>query len=420
MTNSAIATPKKRSLWSNPNFVLLFLGGLVSRIGDGIHYIGLVWYILEVSNSGLAVGTVLMFSYLPGVILGPISGVLVDRFNRKKLIISMDIIRGIIVLTMSLLIFTNTMNFTYLIIGTVLLGICISLFNPAVQASIPNIVKNEHLTQANSMQHTSNQLTGVIGPAIGGVLIVAWGIGGVFLINGITFLISALSELFIQFPTHKPQTHEVTIIQDLKEGAQFIYTKKSIFYLVLTGAFLNFVLLGTSNVALPIIVHRYLGGSVKILGITQGGLSLGGALGAIILSMIPETRNPFKTIAFGLNVQAILALIIGTITLPYFISTLGINLVLWIMLVLLILSGIIMAFVNVPVIVAFQRYIPNHVRGRAFALIGTVSGSLAPIAMGLSGMIADFILPHVLFFFRGVGSIMILFFLSKKEEVRNL
>lgn len=414
-------TTKKTSVFANQNFMLLFFGGLVSRIGNGIHSIGLVWYILEISNSGLAVGTILMLSSLPAVFLSPIAGTIVDYCDRKNLIIWMDVVRGIIVCIMGVMIITGAMNFTYLIIGTIFLSICGCLFNPAVTASIPNIVKDEHLTQANSLEHMSNDFTAVVGPALGGFLTALWGVGAVFLINGISFLISAFSETFIQFPPHlKRPIDKLNIFADIKAGGLFIYNNKIFLYLLITGLFLNFVFISTASVGLPILVHRYLGDSPKYLGLLQGSLPLGATLGALLLSLIGEIKKPYKVIVAGLGLQAFFMLIVGTITLPAIIGSLGMITVLISILVLLILSGVLETIIDVPVVVILQRLIPDNIRGRVFALMATISGGLAPVALGVSGAVVDYVAPSFLFLFRGIGTFIILLFLSSKKEIRKL
>lgn len=411
---------KRESLLKNPNFLLLFFGGIVSRIGNGIHHIGLVWYIMELHNSGLAVGTILMLATIPGVILGPFSGVLVDRFDRKKIIIWMDIIRGVIVLLMSLMIITGTMNYTFLILGTVLLSICGTLFNPAVSASIPNIVKNEHLSKANSLEHLSMNLTGVIGPAVGGVMIAIWGVGGVFMINGISFLLSAFSEYFIKFPPQKKnyQTEKIHFITEMKEGVSFLYQQKALFYLLFTCLFANFFFAGSSVVGLPLVVRNSLQGSVQDFGLIEAAWPVGAILGGLLLSLLPEFKKVFKPFTIALSVQTVFWTLIGCITLPEIIATYGISLIKYAIIACLILGGVCNAFVNVPLMVVFQRMVPDEKRGRIFGITMTISQGLVPIAIGLSGIVSDLVLPSYLFIIGGLGMFILMLNFVRKKEVR--
>lgn len=423
MSQSAVIKDlKKESLFKNTNFLLLFLGGIVSRIGSGIHHIGLVWYIMELSNSGLAVGTIMMLSTLPGVILGPFSGVLVDRFNRKQIIIWMDIIRGLIVLGMSLMIITGTMTYAYLILGTVLLSICRTLFDPAVSASIPNIVKNDHLNQANSLEHLSMNLTGVIGPAVGGVLIALWGVGGVFMINGISFLLSAFSEFFIKFPPQEKnyESKKINFVLEMREGLSFLYQKKALFYLLFTCLLANFFYAGSSVVGLPLIVHNSLNGTAQDFGWIQAAWPVGAVLGGLILSRLSEFKKIFKTFVISLSVQTLFWALIGCISLPVIIATFGVDLLKYTIIGCLIIAGVCNAFVNVPIMVVLQRMVPDDKRGRIFSIIGTFSQGLVPVAIGLSGIVSDLVLPGYLFIFAGLGMLILMISFVRRKEVHHL
>ncbi|MGM0421056.1 MAG: MFS transporter, partial [Bacillota bacterium] len=139
-----------RSIWKNKNFFLLFAGGLVSRIGNGIHHIALVWFILELTGSGTATGTILLLSTLPGVLVSPFGGLIADRFDRKALIVGNDFLRGLIVLGLGLMIYNGNTSFWLLGSATVLMSISGAFFNPAIGAVLPNIVDPKNLEQANS------------------------------------------------------------------------------------------------------------------------------------------------------------------------------------------------------------------------------------------------------------------------------
>lgn len=88
---------KRESIFYNRDFMLLFLGGLVSRIGSSIHYVAMIWLVLELTGRGSSAGLLLLLATLPGVLLGPLAGVMVDRWNRKFIIVGMDVVRGLVV-----------------------------------------------------------------------------------------------------------------------------------------------------------------------------------------------------------------------------------------------------------------------------------------------------------------------------------
>ena len=124
-------------LFINRDFGLLFWGRLVSQIGDGIHYFALTWLVLEMTGSGTALGTLLFASSIPGVILAPFTGVLADLWDRKKIVVSMDIVRGLILLILAAIFKAGSLTLPILYGATVLSSLCGVLFGPAISAAIP-------------------------------------------------------------------------------------------------------------------------------------------------------------------------------------------------------------------------------------------------------------------------------------------
>src|SRR5690554_4967436 len=187
-------------LFINRDFGLLFLGRLVSQIGDGIHYLVLTWFVLDLTGSGTALGTMLFASSIPAVILAPFSGVLADTWNRKTIIVSMDIVRGLIMIVLAVIFQAGALTMPVLYVATIFSSLASVFFGPAISASIPNLVGQDELVKANSLNNLSRGATMIIGPLVGSVLLATGGYFGVFLITGISFILSAISEMFIRFP----------------------------------------------------------------------------------------------------------------------------------------------------------------------------------------------------------------------------
>src|SRR6056297_1148679 len=414
---------RKSNLLHNYNFILLFLGGFVSRVGNGIHYIALVWYVLDITGSGSATGIVLLLSTLPGVIIGPFGGVIADKFNRKVLIVSMDILRGLIVLVLGYMIYTNNAGFFVISIATVLIAICNSFFNPAVTATIPNIVEDFLLQKANSLNHFSVNFTQIIGAAVGGILIASYGIAGVFFINGTSFLISAFSELFIDIPKIRIEEElekSPTIINEIKFGLNFLWKKKELVSLFTIALFLNFVSTGLVILGLPFVYKELLGVNSQLYGFAQSIFPAGAVIGSIILSQIPEIRNYFKVLFYSLSSQSILMLIVAVPLLPYVLSNTSTMTIYYSLMFILFIVGILNAVVNVPISILLQRLIPDNLRGRITGLLSTMSQALIPLSMAITGYLLDRIPVYSLFLTAGILSLMLSLSLLNISAMRNL
>ena len=414
-----------KSIYKNKDFLLLFFGGFVSRVGNAVHFIGLTWFVLELTGSGSATGIIMFFSTLPGVLIGPLGGVIVDRINRKLLIVGMDVIRGLIVIWLSWYIYTGAAGYFHLALTTVLLAICGTLFNPAISATIPNLVKNKYLQKANSMEHFSANFTQVIGAAVGGILVSFLGISGIFLINGITFLVSGFSEMFINIPSVKREgkngnNNDSNFIKELKFGAIYLYNNKPIFSLFTISIFLNFIASGSMMVGLPYIFKEILSVSGKLYGIAQSIFPGGAFLGAILLNFIPEIKNYYRVFVTTIGFEGLLFFIIGIPFLPIFINNYSILIIYYYIISILFIGGMVNTLINVPLKVLLQRMIPDNLRGRVFGLLSSFSQGLVPISMALTGFLFDLVPVYYIFMISGIMIIFMALIIKKIEAIKKL
>ncbi len=432
MGETIIQKKKNRfAIFTNWNFILLYLGGLVSRLGDGIYYIGLTWYVLDQSKSSLALGSFMMISTIPGVIFGPISGVLVDRLDRKKLIVWMDFLRGVIVLVLARLLTRGELSYPILLAGTFFISICSTLFNPAVSAMVPNIVDDQDLSKANSLENLSRNLTGVLGAGLGGVLIGLYGVAGAFMLNGVSYILSAISEIFIQMPVknelkvadtakENSVTQKSTFLQELLEGIKFILSNRLLRSICETSIVLNFFFIGAIGVGLPFIVKEIMGLGEMKFGMMEGFFPAGAIVGALAITILPELKKFYRLVIGGLALHGLILILIGISIIPFLINLLSINLSYWIIASLLLVMGIINVIINVPMITLFQRLVPDEVRGRFFAILMTFSSGLMPLAYFLSGAFLGILPAYILFVFGGIAVILVTVRMSRVEEFKRL
>jgi len=407
-------------LFKNKDFLLLFLGGFVSRVGNGVHHIALVWFILELTGSGTATGILMLLSTLPGVLVGPFSGLVADRVNRKILIVGNDVIRGLLVIWLGWTVYSGAAGFFHLASATVLIAISSSFFNPAVGATLPNLVSEENLQRANSMEHFSINFTQIIGAALGGILISLVGIAGVFFVNGVTFLVSAFSELFIDIPpVEKEADTKVTFLADFKFGLKYLYGHKLIFTMFGIALFFNFLFNGLAAVGLPYIFKEILGLSSSQFGFAQSIFPAGAIVGSLIMSVL-VIKNYYRLLIGAVTVQSSLIVAMALPLLPPILSNFALSVIFFSFLGVLFLFGTINAVVNVPLNTLLQRLIPDNLRGRIFGLIGTMTQALTPISMALIGFLIDQVPVHYLFIGAGVGSLLLTLIASQLQALKEL
>jgi MFS family permease len=180
----------------NPRYLPLWLGQLVSNFGDTLHYIALVVLVFQITGRGVAVATLVAAEILPVLFLGPVAGVVIDRFSRKAVLIGSDLIRAVLVFS---LLWPQGAWHAYLVAAGLAAGN--TFFNPTVQAVIPAITTEEQRLAANSVAWSTGRLVQILASAVAGGLIAYLGTQAAFGLNAVTFLVSAL---FLAPPDSRP------------------------------------------------------------------------------------------------------------------------------------------------------------------------------------------------------------------------
>lgn len=189
----------------NSSFTRLWLGQLVSNLGDWFNTVAVLALVYGLTASGLATGLIIIASTLPAFILTPFAGAIVDRFDRRKIMIVADVTRGFMALGMLLVRSADQIWILYVFSG--LLIAFASFFGPALSAAIPNLVKKEELISANGLSASTWGLMLAVGAALGGVAIAAVGRDMAFVINSLSFFFSAAMVLSIQKPFGQKVVH---------------------------------------------------------------------------------------------------------------------------------------------------------------------------------------------------------------------
>src|SRR5829696_4374518 len=178
-------------------FALLWSGQTISRLGDSLYRIALAWWVLEKTGSATAMGTVLICSFAPMLIFLLLGGVAVDRFPRVQIMLASDLLRGLVALTVALLAAGQVLEIWHIYVASIVFGFVDAFFEPAYVATVPEITPPEALPSANSLTGLSRQITGIIGPSAGAVIVGLGGTPAAFAIDGLSFFLSAACLLFI-------------------------------------------------------------------------------------------------------------------------------------------------------------------------------------------------------------------------------
>lgn len=407
----------RRNLLINRDFALLFFGRLVSQIGDGIHYLGLTWLVLDITGSGAALGSMIFVSSIPALILLPFTGVLADLCNRKIIVVSMDILRGLIMLFIAFLLKIGNVTLPALYIATILSTLCGVFFGPAISATIPGIVKKEELVKANALNNVSRAATSIVGPVLGAFLLAKAGYIGVFMINGIAFLFSALSEMFIHFPQMEKSdesstgdTSSVKFFRSLIEGLIYVWKNIGLRTVILFALAVNFMGAPIFSVILPYFTKETLGFGAQQFSVIQASLPVGFLIGTALIGYLSKKYTKVQLLSVGIGMQGLTGVIFGLIAFPSIYINMNATLLLLILSLAIFLIGFLNTLINVPFEVTIQETVPDNYRGRVYGLLDSLMQMLVPVSTAISGILVDqlpiagiFIMVGIVIIVLGIG-----------------
>lgn len=367
---------KKIRLW-NKDFFLLWQGQLVSYLGDVIYSFALSFWVLNVTGSTALMGILQAVSMMPRLIIGPFAGVLVDKWDRKKIIVITDVIRGVFSTFVGVAGLMGFLDVWMVFVVGIITSICSAFFNPAITSVKPDIVDKSKLVKANSVTSLAQAGASMLGSAVSGVIYVAIGAPYMFLFDGISYLFSAFTEMFITVPKIERNAQEITFKEDFKSGLSFVWNFKALRTLFIICCGLNFFCNAAFVLILPLFNEAsYLG--AERYGFAMAMASVGMIAGSGLLAVINlKNSKRYGVLATSFVIMAALYLLIP-ISKNYYI-----------ILALLTSSFALNIVGNTIFDSVLMTIIPEDKRGKVFALINTFSMGLTPLGVSIGGILGQ-------------------------------
>ena len=365
----------------------LWIAQFLSQFGDSVFQLAFIWLILDLTGSKSATGAAATISYLPALIFGIGAGLLVDRWNRRLVMIGADAARAVLLALCAVLFFTGSL--TPALLTAIAFGVATAsvLFYPARDAMLPELVSREGLNRANSLVQLSQQGAFFAGPMVAGYLIKRFGVGSAFP-TGVLFFVGSLGALLLLRGAgagHRKGRAEITLAQDFRSGIATIASDRTLVLLLTLTALDNLFIMGPAIVGNAVLVRDTLHADASAYALVEatygvamiiGSLTIGrlgarigyGRLLLIGITLDGATYVPLlfcKSLAFLVAISFIHALVIPTITIPR--TTL------------------------------VQGMIPPRFQGRVFALVNVVVLGTTALSSGLAGVALDHMTAPVLF-----------------------
>ena len=287
----------------NKNFIIIVIGQIISLFGNAIQRFSMSLYLLEFTGSTASFARILAISTIPYILFAPIAGMLSDNINRKKIMVYLDLFCSILIGGYAFILLQG--RDSELIVATVMfiLSICYTLYGPAVVASIPQIVDEDKLTTANGIINQVNSIVNFVGPILAGILYGIVGIKMIVVINAISFLFSAIMELFLDIPDVVKDKEDKLLLNDFVKKSfkdmkdSFIYLrreKKIVLGIIVSYALCNIFLVPILSIVAPYFINIVLELSSEIYGIVEGICVLGMILGGLWISVRPKAFSMKK------------------------------------------------------------------------------------------------------------------------------
>ena len=430
---------KPRNVFTNKNFSLVFFGALVSNIASLFYSFAVSFYILKITgNNALIQGLYLAISGIVFCITTLFGGVISDRFNKAKIMYLCDYIKGGVIIGFTVLLMlvikTSTSKVIALFVVAVISNIIAGIFTPASSALLPQIVKEESYQQAQSYFSMLNSLQSIVGIILAGVLYTLVPINILFLIVGICYIISAISEMFIKYNSKFEKRNEKMttkiIFSDIKEGFKYIFSLKALISLIICVLFFNFFIspifenFGAYFIATDLASSDYLFKNHLQPEIWNSIYSVCFGMGSLIMGIVLSTlksRDKYSgLIKFGLTMLTTCLVLITGFYILFKQNIFSMKLLQILSIVIYFSIGVSLVICNVPISTAMLKIVDKDKFGKVSSVINIGSQGLTPLAVFLGGIALTYLGSSGLLIICAAGLIVTTLFTTFNKPINEL
>jgi MFS family permease len=359
------------------DFRLLWSGMCVSLLGDGVFLVAMAWQVYALSNAPTALALVGIAMTVPTIAFLLVGGALSDRFDRRRLMLAADAVRGLAVGLVAVLSLTGALELWHMVVLVGVYGAGTAFFTPAFDAIVPDVLPAEELAQANSLDQFVRPLAlRLAGPALGGVLIDVVGVGAAFALDAASFAVSAVALMFMR---SRPRGHSEaggSIGGEIRAGFAYIRRHVWLWATFASAAVAYLLFMGPAEVLLPFVVKNELGGSAGDLGLVFAAGGLGSLGCAVVIGQrgLPRRDITFMYLVWTAATVAVAGYGLADAVWQLMLASLAFN-----------------ALETAGTIVwatAKQRHVPPALLGRVSSLDWLISIGLLPLSFALTGPVS--------------------------------
>ena len=368
-----------------PRFFTIWGGQAFSLFGSQLVQFALVWWLTRETGSATVLATATLVALLPQVVLGPFVGALVDRWNRRIIMIVADTSIALATLLLFYLFATGVVQTWHVFALMAVRSLGGAFHSPAMTSSTSLMVPNKHLARIAGANQTLQGLLSIFAPPLGALLIELFSTQNVLLVDIGTAALAVLPLFFIPIPQparHAQQTNgeidKTSYMHDLREGLTYVVKWKGLLGLIILAMVLNFLLVPASSL-LPLVVTKVFKGGATELGWVESVFGVGVIIGGILLSVWGGFKRRIITSFSGIIGIGLGIVLIGLVPDTRF----------YLLLAAFFLVGFAQVFANGPLMAIMQSTVIPDMQGRVFSLLGAGATAMMPLSLLIAGPISD-------------------------------
>ena len=367
--------------WKAP-FFTIWTGQQLSLVGSSAAQFALVWWLTITTGSATVLATATTVALIPQILLGPLAGAYVDRWNRRLVMIIADSFIALVSLWLAYLFWSGSMQVWHVYIVMLARSLGGVFHWPAMAASTTLMVPDRHLTRIAGINQTMNGLLTIVGPPLGALLLALIPLHGVMLVDVGTALFAVGPLLFIAIPqpvrSQANGSKKASIWVDMRDGFRYLWGWSGAMALI-GGALIFKVALTPAFSLVPLLVRKHFGGGATQLSLLESVIGVGILLGGLILSTWGGFKRKVYTMLLGLIGVGVGILVLGFTPGNLFFIALG----------CMFLMGLMIPMTDGPLMAIFQTTVAPEMQGRVFALLGSLISLSSPLGLAIAGPVSD-------------------------------
>ena len=369
---------KERWVWV---FLPIWSGQALSLLGSQIAQFALIWWLTQTTGSGTVLAIAAGVGLLPGVLLGPVAGALVDRWNRRRVMIVADALSAIAAAVLAGLAWAGVLEIWHVYLVMFVRSIAGTFHFPAMQASTSLMVPHDQLSRVAGLNQMLQGAMNIIAPPVGALLLLSLPLPSMLMIDVITAAVAITPLLFVHIPQPQRATQpgeQPNMATDLREGLAYVWRWVGMRYILVMSALSNFLLMPAMSL-LPLLVIRHFRGGALELSYISAAWWLGILIGGVLLSIWGSLRRRVLVAIYALIVMGLALLVPGLApSSGLYMAVAG-----------LLLAGVLNSICNGLLFATLQSIIPPEMQGRVFTIIGSAAMAMMPLGLAVAGPLSD-------------------------------